>query len=107
MMLLQKLDQSNHEEHEQKFQLENKEEEIKSLKTKVINLTEEMEELKKHDSKRKEVLKESGKCYVNIYPIDELEEELSKAKQKVDWSIYVYHFDHNDSDYSFLHDHTK
>jgi predicted nucleic acid-binding Zn-ribbon protein len=57
MMLIKKIDQSNHEEHEQKFQLENKEEEIKSLKTKVINLTEEMEELKKHDSKRKEVLK--------------------------------------------------
>jgi hypothetical protein len=53
MMLLQNLDQSNHEEREQKFQLENKEEEIKSLKTKVINITEEMEELKKHDIKRK------------------------------------------------------
>ena len=66
-----------------------------------------MEELKKHDSKRKEVLKESEKCYVNIYPIDEVEEELSKAKQKVYWSLYVYHFDHNDSDFSFLHDYTK
>jgi hypothetical protein len=22
-------------------------------------------------------------------------------------SLYVYHFDHNDSDYSFLHDYTK
>jgi hypothetical protein len=42
MVLLQQLDQSNHEENEQKFQLE-KEEEIKRLKTKVINLTEEME----------------------------------------------------------------
>jgi predicted RNase H-like nuclease (RuvC/YqgF family) len=50
---LQQIDQSNHEEHEQKFQLENKEEEIKRLKTKVINLTEEMEELKTHDNKRK------------------------------------------------------
>jgi hypothetical protein len=39
MMLLQQLDQSKHEEHEQKFQLENKEEEIKSLKTEVINIT--------------------------------------------------------------------
>jgi DNA repair exonuclease SbcCD ATPase subunit len=104
MMLLQQLDQSNHEENEQNFQLENKEEEIKNLKTKVINLTEEMEELKKHDNKRKEVLKESEECYVNIYPMDEVEEELSKAKQKFDWSLYVYHFDHNDSDYSFLHD---
>jgi hypothetical protein len=41
MRLLQNLDQSNQEE------------EIKSLKTKVINLTEEMEELNKHGNKRK------------------------------------------------------
>jgi hypothetical protein len=39
MMLLQNLHQSNHEEREQKFHLEKKEEEIKSLKTKVINIT--------------------------------------------------------------------
>jgi hypothetical protein len=32
MLLLQNLDQSNHEDHEQKIQLENKEEEIKRLK---------------------------------------------------------------------------
>ena len=49
---LQQLDQYNHEENEQKFQLKNKEE-IKKMKTKVINLTEEMEELKTRDSKRK------------------------------------------------------
>jgi hypothetical protein len=53
MLLLQQLDQSNHEEHEQNIQLENKEEEIKRLKTEVANLTEEMEELKTHDNKRK------------------------------------------------------
>jgi hypothetical protein len=53
MLLLQQLDQSNHEEHEQKIQLENKEEEIKRLKPEVANLTEEMEELKTHDNKRK------------------------------------------------------
>jgi hypothetical protein len=46
-------------------------------------------------------------CYVNIYPMEEVEEELSKAKQKVDWSLYEYHYDHNYSDYSFLHDYTK
>jgi hypothetical protein len=39
MLLLQQLDQSNHEEHEQKFHLEKKEEEIKILKNKVNNLT--------------------------------------------------------------------
>jgi hypothetical protein len=39
-----------------------------------------MEELEKHDSKIKEVLKKSEKCYVNIYPIDEVEEEVLKAK---------------------------
>ena len=36
---IQQIDQSNHEEHEKKIQLENKEEEIKSLKTEVVNLT--------------------------------------------------------------------
>jgi hypothetical protein len=39
MFLLQQLDQSNHEEHEQKIHLEDKEEEIKRLKTEVANLT--------------------------------------------------------------------
>jgi hypothetical protein len=53
IFLLQHLDQSNHEDHEQKFQLENKEEEIKILKIEVVNLTEKMEELKTHDNKRK------------------------------------------------------
>ena len=53
MLLLQQLDKSNHEEHEQNIHLENKEEEIKRLKTEVANPTEEMEELKTHDNKRK------------------------------------------------------
>jgi hypothetical protein len=40
MLLLQQLDQSkNHEEQEQKIQLEDKEEEINRLKTKVVDLT--------------------------------------------------------------------
>ena len=38
MLLLQQLDQSNHEEHEQNIQLENKEDEIKILKDEVANL---------------------------------------------------------------------
>jgi hypothetical protein len=42
MLLLQQLDPSNHEDHEQKIQLENKEE-IKILKNEVVNLTKEME----------------------------------------------------------------
>jgi hypothetical protein len=46
-------------------------------------------------------------CSVSIYPMEEVEEELSKAKQKVYWSLYEYHYDHNYSDYSFLHDYTK
>jgi hypothetical protein len=39
--------------------------------------------------------------------MEEEEEELSKAKQKVYWSLYEYLYDHNESDYSYLHDYTK
>jgi hypothetical protein len=46
-------------------------------------------------------------CSVIIYPMEEVEEEISKAKQKVDWSLCEYCYDHNDSDYSYLHDYTK
>jgi hypothetical protein len=53
MLLLQQLDQSNHEENEQNIHLENNEEKTKRLNTEVANLTEEMEELKTHDNKRK------------------------------------------------------
>jgi hypothetical protein len=53
MMLLQQLDKSNHEEHVQRVNLEDKEKEIKRLKTKVTSLIEDMDELKTHDSKRK------------------------------------------------------
>ena len=53
MLLLQQLDQSNHEKFEQRVHLEDKEKEIKRLKTKVTNLKEEKEELKTHDNKRK------------------------------------------------------
>jgi hypothetical protein len=50
MLLLQQLDQSNnHEEKEQKTMLEYKEEEIKRLKTGVVNLTKEMNSLKTYD----------------------------------------------------------
>jgi hypothetical protein len=42
-------------------------------------------------------------CSISIYPMEEVEEELSKAKQKVDWSLCEYCYDHNDSYYSYLH----
>jgi hypothetical protein len=46
MLLRQQLDQSdNHEEQEQKIQLEDKEQEINKLKIEVVDLTKEMNEL--------------------------------------------------------------
>jgi chromosome segregation ATPase len=39
--------------------------------------------------------------------MEEEEEELSKAKQKVDWNLCEYLYDHNESDYSYVHDYTK
>jgi hypothetical protein len=54
MLLLQQLDQSNnHEEQEQKIQLEDKEEEINRLKTGVVDLTKEMNELKAYEKLNK------------------------------------------------------
>jgi hypothetical protein len=54
MLLLQQLDQSkNHEEKEQKTLLEYKEEEINRLKTEVVDLTKEMNELKAYDKLNK------------------------------------------------------
>ena len=61
MFLQQKLyqsDRNNHEEHEQKIQLEDKEGD-KRLKTEVADLTKEMEESNTHDNKIKEVLEET------------------------------------------------
>jgi hypothetical protein len=46
-------------------------------------------------------------CSVIIYPMEEEEEKLSKAKEKVDWSLYEYLYHHNESDYSYLHDYTQ
>jgi hypothetical protein len=39
--------------------------------------------------------------------MEEVEEELSKEKQKVDWSLCEQCSHHNDSEYSYLHDYTK
>ena len=46
-------------------------------------------------------------CSVSIYPMEEVKEELSKEKQKFDWGLYEYHYDHNYLEYSYLHDYTK
>jgi hypothetical protein len=46
-------------------------------------------------------------CFVSIYLMEEVEEELSKAKNKFDWSLCEYFYDHIDSKYSYLHDYTK
>jgi Zn-finger protein len=46
-------------------------------------------------------------CFVSIYPMEEEEEKLSKAKEKVDWSLSEYLYHHNESYYSYLHDYTQ
>ena len=39
--------------------------------------------------------------------MEEEEEELSKAKEKVYWSLHEYLYHHNESYYSYLHDYTQ
>jgi hypothetical protein len=39
--------------------------------------------------------------------VEEEEEEISKAKEKVDWSLFEYLYDHNESYYSYLHDYNQ
>jgi hypothetical protein len=39
--------------------------------------------------------------------MEEEEEKLSKAKEKVDWSLFEYLYHHNESDYSYLHDYAQ
>jgi hypothetical protein len=41
------------------------------------------------------------------YPMEEVEEELSKLKKKVDWGLYEYNYDHSYIDYSYLSENTK
>jgi len=56
MFLQQHLNQSNrnnHEKHEENIQLEDIEEDIKILKTKVVDITKEVEELKTYDKPNK------------------------------------------------------
>jgi lipid II:glycine glycyltransferase (peptidoglycan interpeptide bridge formation enzyme) len=39
--------------------------------------------------------------------MEEVEEELSKIKNKVDWGLYEYNYDHIYIDYSYLSNNTK
>jgi hypothetical protein len=39
--------------------------------------------------------------------MEEEEEKLSKAKEKVYWSLFEYLYDHNELDYIYLHDYTQ
>ena len=39
--------------------------------------------------------------------MEEKEEKLSKAKEKVDWSLFEYLYHHNESNYGYLHDYTQ
>jgi hypothetical protein len=41
------------------------------------------------------------------YPMEEVKEELSKIKKKVDWGLYEYNYDHSYIDYSYLSENTK
>jgi chromosome segregation ATPase len=78
MLLLQNLDQSNnHEEQEQKIHLKDKEEEINRLKTKFVDLTKEMNELKAYDTLNKctEELEETKEM------INNLKTQLEESKE--------------------------
>jgi hypothetical protein len=39
--------------------------------------------------------------------MEEVEQELSKIKNKVDWGFVHYHYNHSYSDYSYLHEYTN
>jgi hypothetical protein len=39
--------------------------------------------------------------------MEEVEEELSEIKKKVDWGFVNYQYDHSDSDYSYLYEYTR
>jgi hypothetical protein len=41
------------------------------------------------------------------YPMEEVEEELSKIKKKVDWGLYEYNYDHSYIYYSYLSENPK
>jgi hypothetical protein len=41
------------------------------------------------------------------YPMEEVEEELSKLKKKVDWGLYEYNYDHSYIYYSYISENTK
>jgi hypothetical protein len=41
------------------------------------------------------------------YPMEEVEEELSELKRKVEWGLFEYNYDHCYIEYSYLFDNTK
>jgi DNA repair exonuclease SbcCD ATPase subunit len=41
------------------------------------------------------------------YPMEEVEEELSELKRKVEWSLFEYNYDHCYIEYSYLSDNAK
>jgi hypothetical protein len=41
------------------------------------------------------------------YPMEEVEEELSDLKRKVEWGLFEYNYDHCYIEYSFLSENTK
>jgi hypothetical protein len=78
MLLLQQLDQyKNHEEKEQNTLLEYKEEEINILKTEVLDLPKEMNELRAYDKLNKctEELEETKEM------VNNLKTQLEEAKE--------------------------
>jgi hypothetical protein len=48
-----------------------------------------------------------AECSVSIYSMEEEEEELSKAKENIDWSLSEYLYDHNESNYIYIYDYTQ
>ena len=45
-------------------------------------------DIKISPASKEEDLDTIEECFVSIYPMKEVEEELSKTKQKVDWSLH-------------------
>jgi hypothetical protein len=41
------------------------------------------------------------------YPMEEVEEELSKLKRNIDWGLYEYNYDHSHKYYSYVSENTK
>jgi hypothetical protein len=81
MFLQQHLNQSNRNKHEENIQLEDKEEEIKILKTEVVDLTKEVKELKTYDKPNKiiEVSEETKEMIISLKTQLEEAKEIEEA----------------------------